>query len=158
MVATKTGSPPHPCHIPLRFPDGADTSRSLYLWKLKIPILIFLLRVIVPFHFIGLTLIWTAVGTSAFNKKVWVFFVLFPGGSIRNAICPSLFDIHSFLEPCPSEAFPNIPPFWSSRLMEAQLCSSLPLFYVLSFHVSCPSVLAAPLSRPFGPFLVTVCT
>lgn len=67
--------PPPSSHIPLGFPDGAEASRSLYFWKLKFHFVFFFLsRVFVPFHFIPLPLVWTAVGTSTFNQNSPFFF------------------------------------------------------------------------------------
>lgn len=94
-----------------------------FFWKIKFH-LFFSVECMSSFHSISFTLIWTAVGTSTFKQNSYFF----PGEPITNADCPSLFSIHSFLEPCPREAFPNISPFWGIRLMEGQtrLCSSPP--------------------------------
>lgn len=104
MAAAKIGFLLIPVAFP--FPDGADTLRSLLLEN-KIPLVFFCWgEVFIPFHFIYLTLIWTAVGTSTFKQNSYF----------------------SFLEPCPREAFPNISPFsgiswWRDRV---RLCYSPP--------------------------------
>lgn len=162
MAAAKTAS--LLLLLPLTFPTDSlmvqEASRSLYFWNLKFHFVFFcffLSRVFVSFLYLWFEQLWAL---QRLTKTLPFLFFFFswrihqkcdPPTPVQNPVIPGAAAPvkHSqiFLHSGASD--------WWRR--GVQLWSSLPFPGVLSFHVSCP-VLAAPLSRPFGPFSVTVCT
>lgn len=127
-----------------------------FFWKIKFHLFFFCWgEFFIPFHFIYLTLIWTAVGTSTFKQNS-CFFLEDP--SQMQTAHPCSTSTHSW-SPAP-EKHSRI--FLHSRASAdgGTLLSQTLLFspFYVSFHVSYPSFLAAPFSRPLVPLLVAICT
>lgn len=152
--------PPPPSHIPHGFPDGARSLKVTLFLESKIPLcfFFFLSRVFVSFLYLWFEQLWAL---QRLTKTLPFFFVFFFSWRIHQKCDPPT-PVQNPVIPGAAAPVKHSQIFLHSGASDwwrrgVQLWSSLPFPGVLSFHVSCP-VLAAPLSRPFGPFSVTVCT
>lgn len=137
--------PPPSSHIPLGFPDGAEASRSLYFWNLKFH---FFFCQESSFH--SIPYLWFEQLLALQRLTKTPHFSFFPEDpSEMGSAHPCSKSSHSWSR-CPGQAFPNISPFWSIRLMETQ--SPAQLLSPLSWRLVLSRLLSCPRRSPFTPF------
>lgn len=143
MAAAKTVS----LLLPLTFPSDslmvAVASRSLYFWKRKFHFVFFFsIKSLcsIPFLYLWFEQLRALQRLTKTPPFCFVFLFLEDPSEMRSAH-PCSKSSHSWSR-CPGQAFPNVSPFWSIRLMETQsptlLLSPLSWRLVLSRLLSCP--------------------